>query len=317
MSANGGQAGQAPSTGQSLRHGQPPKDTTTAAPNTRQEEEESCRDCVVCQSAAVSIVLLPCRHACVCDSCVAHFQYCPICRALILESFTLTGNQQPSWHYITQQHCFRRGGGGWGCEGLGHQPGVSHVSDVQYRWSNRRFLSFHTVAHSLLFPPSRVLIPGWTGNVLCRRDHKLLTYTFLTSQSQRCGDIKVGNFNFGTINLNMGIHQANTQKRITVEICLIKENLHRFIIQLRLQFLWIGHFPHSLHEIFLGDVLAVRADGKQTCTKRQDGGSPDEMCSCQRVTRLKRQRDPTCFCAHVSQVRSIKTIWQLHDGFKI
>ncbi|XP_034756082.1 cell growth regulator with RING finger domain protein 1 isoform X2 [Etheostoma cragini] len=48
------------------------------------------RDCVVCQNAAVNKVLLPCRHACVCDSCVSHFQHCPICRAFIHESFTLT-----------------------------------------------------------------------------------------------------------------------------------------------------------------------------------------------------------------------------------
>lgn len=48
------------------------------------------RDCVVCQNAEVNRVLLPCRHACVCDSCVSHFQHCPICRAFILESFTLT-----------------------------------------------------------------------------------------------------------------------------------------------------------------------------------------------------------------------------------
>eukprot|EP00066_Takifugu_rubripes_P027677 XP_011616943.1 PREDICTED: cell growth regulator with RING finger domain protein 1-like [Takifugu rubripes] len=98
MSADGGQVGQAPSRDQSLRDGQPSEEATPA-PSTRQEVE-GCRDCVVCQSAAVSIVLLPCRHACVCDSCVAHFQHCPICRAFVLESFTLTGNQQPRWAHI-------------------------------------------------------------------------------------------------------------------------------------------------------------------------------------------------------------------------
>ncbi|XP_077366134.1 cell growth regulator with RING finger domain protein 1 isoform X2 [Festucalex cinctus] len=48
------------------------------------------RDCVVCQNAAINRVLLPCRHACVCDSCVSHFKHCPICRAFIQESFALT-----------------------------------------------------------------------------------------------------------------------------------------------------------------------------------------------------------------------------------
>ncbi|KAJ8009325.1 hypothetical protein DPEC_G00087720 [Dallia pectoralis] len=53
-------------------------------------EEGKGRDCVVCQNAPVNRVLLPCRHACVCDGCVDRFQHCPICRAFVLESFTLS-----------------------------------------------------------------------------------------------------------------------------------------------------------------------------------------------------------------------------------
>lgn len=52
------------------------------------------KDCVVCQNAAVNRVLLPCRHACVCDGCVSRFQHCPICRAFVSESFALS--QPPS-----------------------------------------------------------------------------------------------------------------------------------------------------------------------------------------------------------------------------
>lgn len=48
------------------------------------------RDCVVCQNAAVNRVLLPCRHACVCNECVWRFQHCPMCRAFVCESFTLS-----------------------------------------------------------------------------------------------------------------------------------------------------------------------------------------------------------------------------------
>lgn len=76
-------------------------------PDIREEEEEEegageeeegpdghggnwTRDCVVCQNAAVNRVLLPCRHACVCDGCVSHFQHCPMCRAFVIESFTLS-----------------------------------------------------------------------------------------------------------------------------------------------------------------------------------------------------------------------------------
>ncbi|XP_042359334.1 LOW QUALITY PROTEIN: cell growth regulator with RING finger domain protein 1 [Plectropomus leopardus] len=66
-----------------------------------QEEEEDWsegqgRDCVVCQNAAVNRVLLPCRHACVCDSCVSHFQHCPICRAFVQESFSLHPGPGPA-----------------------------------------------------------------------------------------------------------------------------------------------------------------------------------------------------------------------------
>ncbi|XP_030628642.1 cell growth regulator with RING finger domain protein 1 [Chanos chanos] len=53
------------------------------------------KDCVVCQNAPVNRVLLPCRHACVCDGCVARFQHCPMCRAFVIESFTLC-DQLPS-----------------------------------------------------------------------------------------------------------------------------------------------------------------------------------------------------------------------------
>ncbi|KAJ4928861.1 hypothetical protein JOQ06_004483 [Pogonophryne albipinna] len=66
------------------------------SPEEEDHEEEDWsegggRGCVVCQNAAVNKVLLPCRHACVCDSCVSRFQHCPICRAFVLEAFTLTG----------------------------------------------------------------------------------------------------------------------------------------------------------------------------------------------------------------------------------
>nr|XP_015206149.1 PREDICTED: cell growth regulator with RING finger domain protein 1 isoform X2 [Lepisosteus oculatus] len=53
-------------------------------------ERGVARDCVVCQCAPVNRVLLPCRHACVCDACVARFRHCPMCRTFVLESFALS-----------------------------------------------------------------------------------------------------------------------------------------------------------------------------------------------------------------------------------
>ncbi|KAL1780598.1 cell growth regulator with RING finger domain protein 1 [Sigmodon hispidus] len=51
--------------------------------------EENSKDCVVCQNGGVNWVLLPCRHACLCDSCVCFFKQCPMCRQFVQESFAL------------------------------------------------------------------------------------------------------------------------------------------------------------------------------------------------------------------------------------
>ncbi|XP_062322926.1 cell growth regulator with RING finger domain protein 1 [Osmerus eperlanus] len=71
-----------------------PNQQDDAEPALKEEEEEwsegKGKDCVVCQNAPVNRVLLPCRHACVCDGCVSRFQHCPICRAFVLESFALS-----------------------------------------------------------------------------------------------------------------------------------------------------------------------------------------------------------------------------------
>ncbi|XP_068198981.1 cell growth regulator with RING finger domain protein 1 isoform X2 [Antennarius striatus] len=78
---------------QSTQPGDAHREASAEQPEEEDEEDWSDgggRDCVVCQNAGVNRVLLPCRHTCVCDSCVSHFQHCPICRAFVLESFPLT-----------------------------------------------------------------------------------------------------------------------------------------------------------------------------------------------------------------------------------
>lgn len=57
--------------------------------------EESSKDCVVCQNGGVNWVLLPCRHACLCDSCVCYFKQCPMCRQFVQESFALCNQKEP------------------------------------------------------------------------------------------------------------------------------------------------------------------------------------------------------------------------------
>ncbi|XP_023279535.1 cell growth regulator with RING finger domain protein 1 isoform X1 [Seriola lalandi dorsalis] len=94
MSADSGGVSWPPDSEQSSTPGEAAEETRREEQSPVLEEDESWsegvgRDCVVCQNAAVNRVLLPCRHACVCDSCASHFQHCPICRAFVLESFTL------------------------------------------------------------------------------------------------------------------------------------------------------------------------------------------------------------------------------------
>ncbi|XP_043553623.1 cell growth regulator with RING finger domain protein 1 [Chiloscyllium plagiosum] len=57
-------------------------------------QSESSKDCVVCQNAPVNWVLLPCRHACLCDCCVNYFKQCPMCREFIAESFALLRTEE-------------------------------------------------------------------------------------------------------------------------------------------------------------------------------------------------------------------------------
>lgn len=95
MSADSGGGSGPPDSEQNTPLTEPTEEASGSVLLEEGEEEEdwlegTSRDCVVCQNAAVNKVLLPCRHACVCDSCVSHFQHCPICRAFVIESFALT-----------------------------------------------------------------------------------------------------------------------------------------------------------------------------------------------------------------------------------
>ena len=49
------------------------------------------RLCVVCQSVEKSIVLLPCRHMCLCETCAEHeaMKACPLCRRPIAHKFSV------------------------------------------------------------------------------------------------------------------------------------------------------------------------------------------------------------------------------------
>ncbi|KAM4690352.1 cell growth regulator with RING finger domain protein 1 [Rhinophrynus dorsalis] len=59
-------------------------------------QEDSGKDCVVCQNGTVNWVLLPCRHVCLCDGCLKYFHHCPICRQFVQETFPLHGQCTPA-----------------------------------------------------------------------------------------------------------------------------------------------------------------------------------------------------------------------------
>ena len=45
------------------------------------EDDEDQEDCVICLSEPKDTILLPCRHLCVCSSCFARLEQCPVCRS--------------------------------------------------------------------------------------------------------------------------------------------------------------------------------------------------------------------------------------------
>jgi len=49
------------------------------------------RMCVICQDREKSVVLLPCRHMCLCAECALHdhLQQCPLCRRHIQDRLSV------------------------------------------------------------------------------------------------------------------------------------------------------------------------------------------------------------------------------------
>lgn len=53
---------------------------TSISQNVNAEIQSFDEECVICLSDKKNVTLLPCRHLCVCNSCLVHIDKCPVCR---------------------------------------------------------------------------------------------------------------------------------------------------------------------------------------------------------------------------------------------
>lgn len=55
------------------------------------EAQKEQRLCVICQENEKTVVLLPCRHLCLCDGCSVHsaLDMCPLCREAIVHKISV------------------------------------------------------------------------------------------------------------------------------------------------------------------------------------------------------------------------------------
>ena len=57
----------------------------TARIDARREAAAASTDCVICMEEPRCMLLLPCAHLCLCESCAAQCKTCPICRDEVAE----------------------------------------------------------------------------------------------------------------------------------------------------------------------------------------------------------------------------------------
>lgn len=49
------------------------------------------QECVVCLTNEKSVILMPCRHMCVCEVCFTHLDKCPVCRTTYTSHMAFKG----------------------------------------------------------------------------------------------------------------------------------------------------------------------------------------------------------------------------------
>jgi len=77
-----------------------PQQQSSHLPSTSEEDENVeqtvANACIVCQVVPINRVVMPCRHACVCDRCFTKLDKCPMCRGYIMSYFRLDNSFEES-----------------------------------------------------------------------------------------------------------------------------------------------------------------------------------------------------------------------------
>jgi len=55
----------------------------------KRKREEDSSSCVVCMEKEKKVLLLPCKHLCLCEDCSVDVNSCPLCRVLIKQKTTV------------------------------------------------------------------------------------------------------------------------------------------------------------------------------------------------------------------------------------
>jgi len=67
------------------------KDTSV---DSNDEDGDSTEECLICLTEQKEVLLLPCRHFCVCSECFVHVDKCPVCRAAFDEYVVLENDHE-------------------------------------------------------------------------------------------------------------------------------------------------------------------------------------------------------------------------------
>lgn len=67
----------------------PPLPAASAAVNAVESEQQISNQCIICMDGPKCVVLMPCKHFCVCEACAGLIQQCPVCRKKIIHTLTI------------------------------------------------------------------------------------------------------------------------------------------------------------------------------------------------------------------------------------